>query len=133
MSTEFYLCFAFCLCAPHKQTQDASHLSFALLAISRHRQSYMQACILSLSSSVSAYARKKGTPDAPPQIRSFLVVVLAAVVSVAAGTVLAAVVRAVLRIVLAVLVLLLLILLAVLVKIILRHLPYLLIGFVLQK
>ena len=80
----------------------------------------------------SAYARKKGTLHASPfQIRSFLVVVLA--VRVAAGTVLAAVVCAVLRIVLAVLVLLLLILLAVLVKIILRHLPYLLIGFMLQK
>ena len=83
----------------------------------------------------SAYARKKGTLHASPfQIRSFLVVVLA--VRVAAGTVLAAVVciaRTVLRVVLTVLVLLLLILLAVLVKIILRHLPYLLIGFVLQK
>lgn len=66
-------------------------------------------------------------------IRSFLVIVLA--VRVAAGTVLAVVgvVSAVLRVVLVVLVLLLLILLAVLVKIILRHLPYLLIGFVLQK
>lgn len=92
----------------------------------------MQACSLSVTLSDSAYARKKGTPDASPQIRSFLVVVLA-VVSVAAGTVLAAVVCAVLGIVLAVLVLLLLILLAVLVKIILRHLPYLLIGFMLQK
>ena len=84
----------------------------------------------------SAYARKKGTLHASPfQIRSFLVVVLA--VRVAAGTVLTAVVgivvRTVLRVVLIVLVLLLLILLAVLVKIILRHLPYLLIGFVLQK
>lgn len=83
----------------------------------------------------SAYARKKGTLHASPfQIRSFLVVVLA--VRVAAGTVLAAVVcivRTVLSVVLTVLVLLLLILLAVLVKIILRHLPYLLIGFVLQK
>ena len=79
--------------------------------------------------------RKKGTHHASPfQIRSFLVVVLA--VRVAAGTVLAAVVciaGTVLRVVLVVLVLLLLILLAVLVKIILRHLPYLLIGFVLQK
>lgn len=75
---------------------------------------------------------KGGRPMRPPcQIRSFLVVVFA--VRVAAGTVLAAVVCAVLRVVLAVLVLLLLILLAVLVKIILRHLPYLLIGFVLQK
>lgn len=78
---------------------------------------------------------KGGRPMRPPsQIRSFLVVVFA--VRVAAGTVLAAVVciaRTVFRIVLIVLVLLLLILLAVLVKIILRHLPYLLIGFVLQK
>ena len=81
----------------------------------------------------SAYARKKGTLHASPfQIRSFLVVVLAAVVRVAAGTVLA-VVCAVLGIVLTVLVLLFLILLAVLIKIILRHLPYLLIGFMLQK
>lgn len=76
---------------------------------------------------------EEGTPDASPQIRSFLIVVFAAVVRVAAGTVLAVVVRAVLGIVLAVLVLLLLIVLAVLVKIILRHLPYLLIGFMLQK
>lgn len=79
--------------------------------------------------------RKKGTHHASPfQIRSFLVVVLA--VRVAAGTVLTAVVgivRTILCVVLVVLVLLLLILLAVLVKIILRHLPYLLIGFVLQK
>ena len=82
----------------------------------------------------SAYTRKRGTPDASPsQISSFLVVILAAVVRVAAGAVLAVVVRAVLRVVLAVLVLLFLILLAVLVKIILRHLPYLLIGFMLQK
>lgn len=79
----------------------------------------------------SAYTRKRGTPDASPsQISSFLVVILAAVVRVAAGAVLAVVV---LSVVLAVLVLLFLILLAVLVKIILRHLPYLLIGFVLQK
>lgn len=81
-----------------------------------------------------------GRPMRPPlssqiKIRSFLVVVLA--VRVAAGTVLTAVVgvvvRTVLRVVLVVLVLLLLILLAVLVKIILRHLPYLLIGFMLHK
>ena len=65
---------------------------------------------------------ERGTPDASPsQIRCFLVVVLAAVVRVAAGTVLAAVICVVLRVVLAVLVLLLLILLAVLVKIVLRH------------
>lgn len=82
----------------------------------------------------SVFHEGRGTPDASPsQIRSFLVVVLAAVVRVAAGTVLAVVVCAVLRIVLAVFVLLLLILLTVLVKIILRHLPYLLIGFMLQK
>lgn len=78
---------------------------------------------------------KRGRPCVPSQIRSFLVIVFA--VRVAAGTVLAAVVGivvgTVLRVVLVVLVLLLLILLAVLVKIILRHLPYLLIGFVLQK
>ena len=89
---------------------------------------YANACQLSF------HITEKRTPDASPsQISSFLVVILAAVVRVAAGAVLAVVVRAVLRVVLAVLVLLFLILLAVLVKIILRHLPYLLIGFMLQK
>ena len=92
---------------------------------------YIDACQLSfLSVTLSDSALPHASPS---QIRSFLVVVLAAAVRVAAGTVLAVVVCAVLGIVLAVLVLLLLILLAVLVKIILRHLPYLLIGFMLHK
>ena len=43
----------------HKQTHDASHLSFALLAISYPANVPMQACRIRWISSVSAYARKK--------------------------------------------------------------------------
>ena len=40
----------------HEQTRNASHFSFALLAVNRHRKSYMLAYILSVPFSVSAYA-----------------------------------------------------------------------------
>lgn len=78
------------------------------------------------------YRLRWRTHSASSTLRQRLVVVLAAVRTVL-GAVVGAVVRTVLGIVLIVLVLLLLILLAVLVKIVFRHLPYLLIGFVLQK
>ena len=79
-------------------------------------------------------ATQKGTLHAPPlQIGSCLVIVLAAVARTVLCAVAGVVVRTVLRIVLVVLVLLFLVLLAVLVKIVFRHLPYLLIGFMLQK